>query len=259
MAWPFEMLVARHELLIFALVLGRVAGLTIGAPLLTGISVPLSLRAILTATLALVLVPTQVAATLTPPTNVLALAEMLGRELLVGLALGLAASITIAAVQMAGAIVGQLSGMSLAEAFDPCFETEVPVLAQFMTVTAIALFMLLGGQRLLIEGLLDSFAHMPPGLAAVGADVAEAVITVFGDGFTLAARAAAPAVASLLIASLTLAAIGRALPQLTAWALGFGLNTMAALGGLWLSLGTIAFVFDEQLRSAVALLLDQLA
>jgi flagellar biosynthetic protein FliR len=245
------MLIGRHDLCVFALVLARLAGLLIGAPMLIGLRVPLTVRALVVIALALVIAPTQVAALPESPPNLMALALLVGAELLVGLVLGLGVTVTIAGLQLAGSIVGQLSGMSLAEAFDPCFETEVPLLAQFLTVLAIALFLLMGGHRLVIDGLLQSFAAMPPGEAVVDARMIEALMTAVGDGFALAVRAAAPAVAALLVASVTLGALSRALPQLSTMALGFGLNVFAALGGLWLSLGTIAYLFEEQLQAVL--------
>jgi flagellar biosynthesis protein FliR len=256
MSWPLEMLIGRHDLCVFALVLSRLAGLVIGAPMLVGLRVPWTVRALVVISLALVIAPTQVGALAESPPSVMALALLVGAELLVGLLLGLGVSVTIAGLQLAGSIVSQLSGMSLAEAFDPCFESDVPLLAQFLTVLAIALFLLMGGHRLMIDGLLESFAAMPPGGAVVDARMIEVLLSAVGDGFALAVRAAAPAVAALLVASLTLGALSRALPQLSTMALGFGLNVFAALGGLWLSLGTIAYLFEEQVRTVLENILD---
>ena len=48
---------------------------------------------------------------------------------MVGLLLGLGISIVIAGLQLAGYMIGQLSGMSLAEVFNPDFEASVPLIS----------------------------------------------------------------------------------------------------------------------------------
>jgi flagellar biosynthetic protein FliR len=69
--------------------------------------------------------------------------------------------------------------------------------------------------------------------------------------FALGIRAAAPLVTALLLANLVLGLISRTLPQLNILVIGFGVNTMLASGALILSLGAAAWVFGDQIGSAV--------
>ncbi len=254
-----ELALSQLPLCTFLLVAARVAGLSLGAPILSGVQVPMTTRVLLTLALALVLTPTQLATPVTAPPQLVELAVMAAGEVLVGFAMGLGATVVIAGLQMAGAVIAQMSGLSLAEAFDPDSGAATPVLSQFLTIFAIVVFVLCGGHRLLVEGLLQSFVAMPLGTATVDFDLVSALVTLVGEGFGLALRVAAPGIAAVLIATVGMAMLSRTLPQLNVMTLGFGVNVLAALGGLWLSLGGIAWLMHDQLQSALELLLDNLS
>ena len=78
------------------------------------------------------------------------------------------------------------------------------------------------------------------------------------ESFSLAVRGAAPAMVALLLATVVLGLISRTLPQLNILAIGFGLNAMATFLVLAVSLGTIAWLFQEQLDPAVEAIVDAL-
>jgi flagellar biosynthetic protein FliR len=242
----------------FLLVTARVAGLALGAPILSGVQVPLTTRTLLTLALSLVLTPTQLSSPASVPPQLADLAVMGAGEVLVGFAIGLGATIVLAALQMAGGVIAQMSGLSLAEAFDPDSGAATPILSQFLTIFAIVVFVICGGHRLLVEGLLESFVALPLGKATVGLELVSALVTLVGDGFGLALRVAAPGMASVLIATIGMAMLARSLPQLSMMSLGVGANVLAALGGLWISLGGIAWLLHDQLQSALEHLLDNM-
>ena len=148
--------------------------------------------------------------------------------------------------------------MSLAEIFDPGSGTNIPVLSQLVYLFAIATYLSIGGHRWLMAGLLDTFAALPPGHAAITAMLPEALITLIAESFSLGIRVAAPVIIAVLLATLVLGLISRTLPQLNVMSLGFGLNTLAAFGALAISLGTVAWLFEEQLFPAMALVHEAL-
>ena len=69
---------------------------------------------------------------------------------------------------------------------------------------------------------------------------------------------AAPAVTSLLLATLVLGLIGRTLPQLNILALGFGLNSLLAFAALGLTLGAAAWAFQDQIQPAMQTIFNAL-
>jgi flagellar biosynthesis protein FliR len=64
---------------------------------------------------------------------------------------------------------------------------------------------------------------------------------------------------ALLLATLVLGLIGRTLPQLNILVLGFGINTLVTLAALVVSVGAVAWLFQEYFDPALKTLLDGLA
>ena len=171
MDWLAELLTT--HLILFTLVLARVGGLVITAPLFAALAVPKNVRAIMAFALALLVAPTQIDLSAAAPATSIEWVLALAVELLLGLALGLGTAILVAGAQLAGQLIAQLSGLSLAEVFDPNLGAEVPLFSQLLGLFTVAVYLLIGGHRWLLAGLLDSFRALPvgggapaPGLAA---------------------------------------------------------------------------------------------
>src|SRR5262245_45366999 len=146
------------QFLIFVLVLTRIGSLVMSLPVLGTASVPLQVRALLAVGISLVLTPLFWGQPIRPPENLLALGSLLTREAILGLAIGLAVMILLSGVQLAGQIVSQTSGLTLADVVNPTFETSVPLLSQILEMLAVAIFFLVGGHRQVLDALMHSFA-----------------------------------------------------------------------------------------------------
>ena len=71
----------------------------------------------------------------------------MANEVAIGLLLGLGVIILFSGVQVAGQIVSQMSGMSLADVFDPGFDENVSVFTQLFYFLTMAVFVAIGGHR----------------------------------------------------------------------------------------------------------------
>ena len=173
---------------------------------------------------------------------------------------GLGVTILLAAAELAGQLVAQISGLALAEVLDPEHDAGLPVMSKLMNLFTVAIYVLVGGGTArLMAGLLDTFATIPPGTGRFREGLVESLLAVMGQSFSLALSAAAPMLLAVLLATLILGMIGRTLPQLNILSVGFGLNTMAASLCLTLTFGSIAWLLEHQLRPAISLLLRALA
>jgi flagellar biosynthetic protein FliR len=208
--------------------------------------------------MALVVTPLELATPVALPSNVAAYGIALGGEVLVGVLLGLGVMILLSGVQVAGQVISQMSGMSLADVFNPGFDAEVPVIANLLYLVTLAVFVLIGGHRLLISAVLDTYRFLPLGHAQLPPSIGTLVSTLLTSSFSLLIRGAAPAMVSLLLATVVLGLISRTLPQLNVLAIGFGLNALVAFVALSLSIGAIAWLFQEQLEPAVETIVDAL-
>jgi flagellar biosynthesis protein FliR len=239
------------QFLIFTLVLTRVGCLLMTLPVLGTATVPWQIRALLAVAVSLVLTPLYWGQTIPVPENLFVLAPLLVREAVLGLALGLAVMILLSGMQLAGQVISQISGLSLADVANPSFDTSVPIFSHILEMLAVAIFFLVGGHRLVIDALLGSFAWMPPGQGALPDDLVDSLTAVAASSFETAIRASAPVMVSLLLATLIIALVSRTLPQLNAVAVGLNFNALMVLAVLGVSLGSAAWVFQEQVADVL--------
>ncbi|MGO8750543.1 MAG: flagellar biosynthetic protein FliR [Thermoguttaceae bacterium] len=240
-----------QKFLLFTLVLTRVSGLCVTAPIYGTQQVPTQIRALVAFALALLVTPTQWGAALPYPGSLVEWLVLVGGELLVGMSLGIGIVVLLSGIGLTGQMVGQASGLQAAEVLDPSQGDNVSVFSQLFSMLATAVFVLIGGHRILMAALLDTFQFIPPGGMTLPIPLAEKFVTLVSLSFSLGVRAAGPVVASLLVAHLVLGLIGRTVPQLNILVIGFGMNILLALGVLTLSLGAAVWLFQEQIEPVV--------
>jgi flagellar biosynthetic protein FliR len=170
---------------------------------------------------------------------------------MLGLAIGLALMILLSGMQLAGQIISQTSGMTLADVANPTFDTTVPLFSQILEMLATAVFFLVGGHRQVMDALMSSFTWMPPGNGRLPDSLIEALTVVTSQSFEVAIRASAPVLVSLLVATLIVALISRTLPQLNAVAVGLNFNSIIVMGMLALCLGSAAWVFQDDVEGVI--------
>lgn len=246
------------KVVLFTLVLSRVSGLLATAPLLSTPESPMQFRALLAAALSMLVLPAQWNVSIPEPGSLVHFLVLFGSELLIGLCLGLGLMILFSGIQLAGQLVSQVGGLMLSDIFDPAMGESVPLFSKLLSLLATAVFVLIGGHRMVMAGLLDTFQTIPLGSCSVPFSITDAFVTLTTQSFALGLRAAMPTVTALLLATLVLGLISRTLPQLNIMAIGFGLNAMLTFGVLSLSLGAAVWVFQEQLEPALETILDSL-
>jgi flagellar biosynthetic protein FliR len=219
----------------FLLVLARIGGLMVAAPMFGHVLVPVRVRAGLAVVLAAVLTPA------VPPvaeaaTSVWALAGLAVVESAVGVALGLVAQFVFAGVQLGGQIAGNQMGFGLVNLIDPQTHAQVTIVAQWEQLLVLLLFLVLDIHHLLIRALLGSFQAAPPGAVVLTAASLRAVVGLAADMFAVGVRIAAPVLIALLLTNGALGVLARTVPQLNVFVVGFPLSVGVGLVVLGASL-----------------------
>lgn len=245
--------------MVFTLVLARTGALIMTAPIFGSQALPRRVRALFAVALSLLVTPAFLGISLPPIENTIDYGRLLVSEALIGLLIGLGVNILFSGVQVAGQIVGQMSGLSLAEVFNPGFDEDVSVFAQLFYFLTLAVFVAVGGHRIVTEAMLETFTAAPPGHAALGATFVDVLVAILTQSFTLGIRAAAPLMVALLLSNLVLGLISRTLPQINVIVVGFGLNSLLAMGVLFLSVGAAAWTFQEPTMDVMQHIKDVLA
>ncbi|PWC22147.1 flagellar biosynthetic protein FliR [Brenneria roseae subsp. roseae] len=146
---------------------------------------------------------------------------LLLQQLIIGITLGLTMQLAFAVFRIAGEVIGLQMGLSFATFFDPSGGPNMPVLARFLNLLAMLLFLTFDGHLWLISLLSDSFHTLPisGGLldTNVFLSIARAGSIIFINGLMLAL----PIITLLLMISLALGILNRVSPQLSVFVIGF--------------------------------------
>ena len=145
------------------LVFARVGGLTMTAPIYGTSDVPLQVRVLLAAALALLVAPLQWHGGGVHFGGPVSYLMLLGCEAAIGACLGLGVLVLLHGMTLAGQLIGQASGLGMAEVFDPALDENVPLFSRLLLLVALCVFLCIGGHRLVMAGLLDTFRAIPPG------------------------------------------------------------------------------------------------
>ncbi len=246
------------KFLLFTLVFVRVSGICVTAPVYGSEEVPRQVRALFAASIALLIMPSQWHVEVVYPGSIFNYLAFVGSELLIGLSLGLGIHVLFSGIQLAGLVIGRVSGLMLADVFDPAMGENISIFSRMYYLVAVAVFVCIGGHRLLMMGLLDTFRAIPPGMAQVPVSLGETFTTILNQSFHLGFRAGAPVVAAVLVSTVVLGLIARTMPQLNILAVGFGLNSMLSLGIMGFSLGVAVWVFQEEVEPTIRMVMRAL-
>lgn len=245
-----------EKLLLFTMVLARISGLTMTAPIFGTKDVPMQVRALLTAALALLIMPTQWHVEVGYPGSLANYLLFIGSELIIGLCLGLGIVILFSGLQVAGQLIGRTGGMMMANVLDPNSGEEVPLFSRLLFLLAMAVFVCIGGHRMIMAALLDTFASIPPGSGTVSTTIVPAFTDLITQSFVLGIRSAAPVLAAILLSILIMGLISRTMPQFNILAVGFGMNSMLTFGVLSLSIGAGVYIYLDEIEPTLVLMLE---
>ncbi|MBM4016554.1 MAG: flagellar biosynthetic protein FliR [Planctomycetes bacterium] len=194
-------------------------------PIGGGEGVPAPLRVILSLVLGGLLVgmPTG-----TMPASADGLLLAAGRELLLGLGIGFLVRVLLAAPALAGDMVAQEIGLKMSEEIDPTTRVPATAPAKIYETALLLLFLCSHGHHDVIRALHASFASFPVGGHALPEGMA-LMTGALADCLRFAVMIAAPMLAVLLVGSLSLALLSRAVPELHVMTFGYPLRLVGAL------------------------------
>ena len=247
-------LIDTSRVLVYVLVLTRISGLVLMAPIMSSIDAPMQFRALLAFAFTLTIMPSQWFVEVVEPDSLPAFVIMIAAELLIGLAMGLGIYILFAGVALAGELVGHVGGLQASQIFDPVSGDQVPLMSRAYQYLALTVFALIGGLNVLVTTLLDTFVTIPVGTAGFQPDVVYSLVVILSTSFNLALRIAAPVLIATLISMLVMGLLSKTLPQLNLMSVGFGINSMLMFAVFSLTLGVGMWCFQERVGDVFELL-----
>ncbi len=242
--------VGEQHVIAFFLVLARIGPLFVVAPLFSSKMIPVRARGVAAVALAVGLSPIALKDA-TVPTDALSIAGLIGKEALVGFAFAFAISVLFAAVSVAGSFIDTLIGFSFGGLVDPVNGNQSSVLSQIYTLVGVMIFIAIGGDTWMIEGLAKTYDlvglnEMP----ALGALVGGAQHT-FASIFVSAIEIAAPVLIALVITDAGFGVVSRVMPQLNVFAVGFPAKILVGFVIIGASLPFVAGWIGNELQRSV--------
>lgn len=151
----------------------------------------------------------------------------------IGVALGFLTGLIFHLFTVAGSMIDFTSSLAAASIFDPMTGARVTVFGRFFNLLAMALFLILGGDRLLISGLGISFDTVEiTGTLSLSGGLAEIAVTLLGRMMIAAIELAMPALAALFIAEVVLGIAARFAPQSNVFLIGLPVKIFAAFASI---------------------------
>ncbi len=240
---PAELIELYSRLPVFVLLIARLGGLVLYQPFFAALSIPGTVRALWIVALAALVAP--LAPPATPPDTVGGMALAIGGEIMLGAILGSVSTALFVALQMGGMLIAQDSGLNYGQIVDPTAGEDLTVLSMLYTQLGMAVFLSVGGERIVIAAVLDSVQALPlpvsGQVAFLGADV---LLDALAASTALALRFAAPAILSLTLVNALLGFLSRAMPQLNVLTVGFALKALLAYVLIAVALPSTISVFS---------------
>lgn len=229
-----------------ALACVRITAFLVVAPPFSHTMIPMRIRAMLGAGLALAVSPVVTDGYHRLDTGGFLLA--LAGQALTGALLGFLVMILFGAIQGAGHLVDTFGGFQMAQAFDPGMALNGAQFTRLFQMTAIVLLFASDGYQLVLGGLFRSFDAVPvTGMIDLGRPV-EAVTGAVGQMMLSAVQIAGPLLIVLFLADVGLGLITRVAPALNAFAMGFPIKiglTLVLVGFVYAALPGIVGALAE--------------
>jgi flagellar biosynthetic protein FliR len=244
----------------FIFPLARILGLLASAPFFNSVAQPKRVRLVVGLVITFALMP------ILPPMPAIPAGSWVGfailaQQIMIGTLLGLTLRIAFAAVDLAGELIGMQMGLSFAVFYDPQNAGQTPVLAEFIGLIVMLVFLAMNGHLLALSVLAESFKLLPvaatpfsfDGIGGIRSFLAWSSV-LFSAGLLLAL----PVITALLITNLATGVLSRVAPQLNIFAVGFPVTLMSGFAMLMFSIpyfgAAMEGLFDKAFRAMAAVL-----
>lgn len=238
------------HLFTFLVILFRIGGFFLTAPIYSKQSVPNQFKIILTVTIAITVMLNHPVVSFSGSLSIVVIAI---KEFLFGLFLGWGLKIFFEMLAAGGQIIGQQGGFALANLYDPMTQSQRNVIAKFLNVLIILIFLALNGHIILLQTLLESYQIFPLDLPVELFFKFNFAIKIFTNSFILAVRISAPIMTSVLLTYVALGIMAKIAPQMNLFAMSFPVTLIISLTILTYSINGVSKLmlveFDQFLRN----------
>lgn len=212
----------------FGMVLVRVSGLLLVAPVFAGQYIPVKIRVLTAIVFALLVTgplvqqgPIAIRTDLLPVTAAL--------ELMVGVLMGLSYRWTMFGVAVAGEAIGLQMGLGIASVIDPSSGLQSNFVQTLFLMVYSVLFMALDGHHEMLRAFCASYQILPPGIQAVDLSCLYGLVDQTMALFIVGIRLSATLLIPLALIMCAMALTSRAFPQANVFFLSYSVSLLLGL------------------------------
>ncbi|HEB54615.1 MAG TPA: type III secretion protein, partial [bacterium] len=166
------------------------------------------------------------------PTMLLELGVMAVREAVIGLALGFALSTMTSMLVSAGEFISSEMGFSLARTINPETGVNGTVVSQLLQVLGFLLILQLNLHHEALRVMEQTFVACPVGQPFDIAPIWDGILALVAGSVEIALQYSFPILGTMMLISVGLVLLGRAVPAINLMEFAFALRIVIALGAL---------------------------
>jgi len=230
------------EAFAFILILARMSAFLVTWPVFGGMNVPAPLKVLLSFLISITLYPILKADFKHVFTSYSQLIFYVGKEALIGLALAQASYMFFYMIQMMADLVSTSIGISSAQLFNPTFQSSATPVDSLYYGMAVLFFLLVDGHHMFLTGLVQSYDIAPIFRWTLDGKSFAQMSLIGRDVVVMGFQLASPVLVSILLINISLAIVGRAVPQINVLVTSMPVN---ALAGILVMVISMPFLLDQ--------------
>ena len=238
------------------LVFSRVTGVFTFNPILARQNVPMTTRTAMSIALAVVMLSGMGGVTGYMPLTLVSFVFVIVKEALLGLLFGFLVNMMLSGLILAGEVVDNQIGLTMAKTMDPSTGIQMPVFANLFTYLFILYFFITGGHLEYIRLFSLSYDIIPIGfdLNVNTLYLTNNLVMYFGTIMTLGMKLAMPVIATELIVEICVGVIMKAVPTIQVFVINIQMKIVVGLFILF----TLATPISDFLDNLLGILWDDL-
>ncbi len=226
------------DIALFLLILTRVLGLFLAAPVFSHKSIPVIAKVTLASAFAIMALP-MVDVEIVLPEEVWSLTLWFAKELVVGALMGIAIRMIFFVLDFASHVITVEIGLQPGQAFDPGSSSQGNPLGTIIHFLGLAI-LLSGSEYDILLAFMRSFEIAPLGHFGLNSYAADYIILKTADIFKIGILMGAPIIAVNFLVNLVFAVLGKVVPKLNVFILSFSARIFLGTTVLALTVGLIA-------------------
>jgi len=227
----------------FMLVFARIGAMVMLMPGFGETNIPTRIKLAIALMLTLIILPLHRSAYHVDMSSLAPLLVLMVQEIIVGVALGATARITLAALAVAGSVIAQQLGLGFVTSVDPTQGQQGALIGNFLTMLGLTLLFATDMHHLVIAALADSYKVFAPGELIPSGDLAALATKAFTLAFKIGIQLASPFIVFGLVFNVGLGLLARMMPQMQVYFVGVPLSILIGFTILVVVLATMMGTF----------------